>query len=112
MRTLTNIESDEIELGASYAKSTAQSTTPSTELPRVHNGSANPFTYSVTRPSQDSDERALTDLTGRWKGLNNMEVQVDTTIEIQRDAWDGAKMEAGKSETVIGGPDAHVGRRQ
>ncbi|KAI8939961.1 hypothetical protein NX059_003686 [Plenodomus lindquistii] len=104
-RTFTNIGDDEVELGASYAKSAAQSE-HSSEVQ-----GPNPFSNSARRPSQDSDEKVLHEELGIWKGIASMGVQVDTKIEIQRDDWDGSKMELGESQTVIQGPDAQGARR-
>lgn len=110
VRTFTNLDSDEVELGASYAKSTAQSVHSSEKKAE---SSANPFTNASRRPSQDSDERALNEAMGAWKGLNTLGVQVDTRVEIQRDDWDGTNLEAGQSRTVkIEGPDAEKPSRR
>ncbi|KAF1840044.1 uncharacterized protein K460DRAFT_421700 [Cucurbitaria berberidis CBS 394.84] len=113
VRTSTNLESDEIELGVSYDQSDVQSL-HSNEKSKADER-ANPF-MSITilgRPSQDSDERALNEATNGWKQLDVMEVQVDTKVEIHRDSWDGSKMEAGQSRVVkIEGPEGVVvGRR-
>lgn len=105
VRTFTNLESDEVELGPTYPKSAAQSLY-SSDKPKIHNNRSNPFTNSARRPSQDSDERALNEATGSWKGLNVLEVQVDTKIEIKRDSWDGSRLEAEQSQMVkCEGPD-------
>ncbi|KAJ4372283.1 hypothetical protein N0V83_004057 [Neocucurbitaria cava] len=107
VRTFTNLESDEIELGASYAKSATQSI-HSNEKTRVDERT-NPFTNSAVsgRPSQDSDDR---EAMNNWKQLNVMEVQVNTKVEIQRDDWDGSKLEAGHSRVhvKIEGPEGEV----
>lgn len=113
VRTFTNLESDEVELGTSFGKSAAQSV-DSSEKTRIDER-ANPFTNSaISRgPSQDSDERAINGAMHSWKGVNVMEVQVDTKVEIQRDSWDGSKLEAGQSRIVKieGGLDVQTGMR-
>lgn len=113
VRTFTNLESDEVELGTSFGKSAAQSV-DSSEKTRIDER-ANPFSNSAVagRPSQDSDERAINEVMHSWKGVNVMEVQVDTKVEIQRDSWDGAQLEAGQSRTVKieGGPDTQGTRK-
>ncbi|CAO2656833.1 Nn.00g056360.m01.CDS01 [Neocucurbitaria sp. VM-36] len=110
VRTFTNLDSDEIELGASYAKSSAQSIR-SGEKTKIDER-ANPFTNSTNsgRPSQDSDDRAMNEAMNSWKQPNTMEVQVDTKVEIQRDDWDVSKLESGQSRVhvKIEGPEGEV----
>ena len=113
MRTFTNLESNEIELGPSYAKSAVQSIHSSEKT--KGDDRTNPFTTSASagRPSQDSDERALNDGTDNWKQLNAMEVQVNTKVEIHRDDWDGSKLGAGQARVVkIEGPEGEVVERR
>jgi hypothetical protein len=109
----TNVDSDEVELGESFGRSGAHSINSNEK-----NGKAeemgNPYLSSAPsatsgRPSQESDERALTE----WKNIQGMSVQVDTRVEIQRDSWDGSRMESGMARTVkIEGPDGDThGRR-
>ena len=101
VRTFTNLDSDEVELGTAYAKSTAQSI-HSSDKPH---GNENPFSNAARRPSQDSDERALNEPLSDWKDVNVMGVQVNTKVEIQRDNWDGTKLGAGNANVVkIEGP--------
>ncbi|KAF1942649.1 hypothetical protein EJ02DRAFT_433890 [Clathrospora elynae] len=104
VRTFTNLESDEVELGTSFAKSGARSVN-SLEKSK---SSENPFASVAVsgRPSRESDER------DDWKGAQFMGVQVDTKVEIQRDSWNGAQLEEVQVRVVrIEGPEAQAGRR-
>lgn len=92
--TITNVEPDEIELKDSYNKLGAQSTHASPHMP------GNEFNSSKT--SLDSDERAMNDLS-KWKGINVMEVQVNTKVEIQRGSWDGTNVQGIHTNTQIEG---------
>lgn len=106
-RTFTNIDSEELELGIAHAKSGAYSI-HSSEKP---GSSDNPFTNAAQRGSQESDERALNE-NSCWKGLNILEVQVDTKVEIQRDDWDGSEMPTQSNIVKIEGPDAQQASRR
>jgi hypothetical protein len=113
VRTLTNFDSDDVELATSYANSGAQSIHTS-EKPEA--GSDNPFVNGVVvrDGSQDSHEKRALDLeaTNSWKGMSVMEVQVDIKVEIQNDRWMGTQLEPGQSRVVkIEGPVAQAGRR-
>ncbi|KAJ4322028.1 hypothetical protein N0V94_002607 [Neodidymelliopsis sp. IMI 364377] len=100
--TVTHVESDEMELKDSYNKSAARSLH---SLPQLPSGG---FRVTSGKTSFDSDERAI-DNPSSWKGMDLMEVQVDTKVEIQRDNWDGTKMEDLQTTTQIeGGLERHT----
>jgi hypothetical protein len=111
MRTFTNFDSDDVELGTSYGKSEARSLHTS-EKPV---GNENPFVNGVVvrEGSQDSDERTLDlEAMNSWKGMSAMGVQVDTTVEVQNDRWTGSQVDTRQSRVVtIEGPEAQAGRR-
>jgi hypothetical protein len=91
-----------MELKKSYNKSAARSLH---SLPQLSSGG---FRVASGKTSLDSDERAIDDPSS-WKGMNLMEVQVDTKVEIQRDSWDGTKMEGLQTTTQIeGGLERHT----
>lgn len=95
IRTATaNVEPDEVELKDSYNKLGVRSMHSSPNLPGHESRSA--------KTSLDSDERAINDLSG-WKGINVMEVQVDTKVEIQRRSWDGTDVHGIHNSTQIEG---------
>jgi hypothetical protein len=52
------------------------------------------------KTSLDSDERPIDELSS-WKGISVMELQVDTKVEIQRDSWDGTKLQGVRTTTQI-----------
>lgn len=91
---VTNVDSDEMELKNSY---------PGSEARYIH--SSVPPSDGVLRSgktSLDSDERAIDDLSS-WQGMNGLEVQVDTKVEIQRDSWDGTEARGVRTTTQIEG---------
>ncbi|KAH6638366.1 hypothetical protein C7974DRAFT_159668 [Boeremia exigua] len=92
--TMGNVDSDELELKNSYMKSGARSIHSSPHLPGADSRSG--------KSSLDSQERALHGL-GSWKGMNVMEVQVDTRVEIQRDSWDGTAVQGVQRTQIEGG---------
>jgi len=92
--TTTNVEPDEVELKDSYNKPGALSMHSSPNLPGQESRSA--------KTSLDSDERAINDFNS-WKGINVMEVQVDTKVEIQRGSWDGTDVQGVHTKTQIEG---------
>lgn len=63
----------------------------------------------LSRVSVDSDKRALNQ-SSSWKGLGVLEVQMNTKVEIQRDDWDGKKMEASAIKTSVEGSEGEVGK--
>jgi len=89
--TMTNIESDEMELKDSYNKSGARSVHSVAQLPHGELRSG--------KTSLDSDERAINELSS-WKGMNILEVQVDTKVEIQRRSWDGTDLQGAQTTTT------------
>lgn len=54
------------------------------------------------KTSLDSEERAMNELSG-WKGVNVMEVQVDTKVEIRRGSWDDTEPQGVRTMTQIEG---------
>lgn len=88
---MTNIESDEMELKNSYNKSGARSVHSVAQMPHVEPRSG--------KTSLDSDERAINELSS-WKGMNVLEVQVDTKVEIQRRSWDGTDLQGAQTTTT------------
>lgn len=94
--TVTQVESDELELKDSYNKSSARSIHSSPQLDGGDLGAVSGKT------SLDSNDRAINDLSG-WKGTNAMEVQVDTKVEIQRNSWDGTTLQDSQTTTQIEG---------
>ncbi|KAF1837513.1 hypothetical protein BDW02DRAFT_595504 [Decorospora gaudefroyi] len=107
LRTFTNLHSDDVELGASYAKSDARSTHTSEKAA----GSGNPFVSTTVRKGSEDSEEGILD-PHMWKGTASMGVQVDTRVEIQNDRWMGSQMDAGQSRMVkIEGPEAQAARR-
>jgi hypothetical protein len=89
-RTRTDIDSDEIELGLghSYAsKSVHSAEKKSTEAGRAPFGAV----VSKVRPSLDSDERALREAPSGWGQMGL--VQVEKTVEIERNSWDARETE-------------------
>jgi hypothetical protein len=92
--TTTNVEPDEVELKDSYNKLGARSTHSTPNLPGNESRSA--------KTSLDSDERAINDLVN-WKGINVMEVQVDTKVEIRRGSWDETDIQGIHTSTKIKG---------
>lgn len=92
--TVTNVEPDEVELKDSYNKSGARSIYFSPNLPEDE--------FRSGKASLESDERAINDLSG-WKGMDIMEVQVDTKVEIQRGSWDATEFQGVQTSTQIQG---------
>lgn len=92
--TVTNVESDEMELKDSFNGSGTRSVHSAAQLPQGEVGSR--------RSSLDRDERVVNDLSS-WKGMNVLEVQVDTRVEIQRGSWDGTDMQSVQTTTQIEG---------
>jgi hypothetical protein len=91
---VTNIESDEIELRESYMKCEARSIQSLAQVP------SNDLRSGKT--SLESEERAMNELSG-WKGVNVMEVQVDTKVEIRRGSWDDTEPQGVRTMTQIEG---------
>lgn len=91
---VAQVEADEVELKDSY-KSSARSLQSSPQMPG--NGD-----FRSGNTSIDSDEKAISDLSS-WKGVNVMEVQVDTKVEIQRGSWDGTELQGVQTMIQIEG---------
>jgi hypothetical protein len=91
---VTNIESDEMELKESYMKYEARSIQSLAQIP----GSD----LRSEKTSFDSEERAMHELSG-WKGVNVMEVQVDTKVEIRRGSWHDIESQGVQTMTQIEG---------
>jgi hypothetical protein len=102
IRTTTDVESDEIELGVGHSYAVSSEKVITGDDRRIQFGA----TVRSGRESLDSDERALRDGTGGW-GV----VQVDTKVEIQRDAWDARDAEMPQVDTRIQGPSGEVEKR-
>jgi hypothetical protein len=91
---VTNIDSDEMELRESYMKCEARSIQSLAQVPGSDLRSG--------KTSLDSEERAMNELSG-WKGVNVMEVQVDTKVEIRRGSWDDTEPQGVRTMTQIEG---------
>jgi hypothetical protein len=100
IRTTTDVESDEIELGVGHSYAV------SSEKADNDRGAQFGVTVRSGRESLDSDERALRDGAGGW-GI----VQVDTKVEIQRDTWDARDADGPQVDTRIQGPSGEVEKR-
>ncbi|KAF2132810.1 hypothetical protein P153DRAFT_373503 [Dothidotthia symphoricarpi CBS 119687] len=87
----------DIEMGATVTRPGVRSLHFS-EKPGSH------ISEASSRVSVDSDERALNQAS-YWKNMHVLEVQVDTKVEIQRDNWDGEKMEI---TTHVEGPEGEA----
>ncbi|KAJ8115477.1 hypothetical protein OPT61_g2879 [Boeremia exigua] len=92
--TTTNIESDEMELKGSYNRSGARSIHSVAQLPGGE--------FRSGKTSLDSADRATNDPSS-WKGMNVMEVQVDTKVEIRRGSWNGTESQDVQTTTQIEG---------
>ncbi|KAH7076630.1 hypothetical protein BKA63DRAFT_286466 [Paraphoma chrysanthemicola] len=99
IRTVNDIESDEIELGLghSYATKSGSRSIHSTEKP-IHFGA----TIQSGRASPDSDERALREGLGSWMQLGV--VQVDTKVEIETEKFAARDLEGPQQRVKIEGP--------
>ncbi|KAF9699388.1 hypothetical protein EKO04_002590 [Ascochyta lentis] len=94
--TVVQVKSDEIELTDLYNRSGAQ---PLHSLPRLDGGDLG-CVFRMT--SFSSDERTINEMSC-WEGMDAMEVQVNTRVEIQRGIWDGTRMEGLQTTTQIEG---------
>ncbi|KAF1932253.1 uncharacterized protein M421DRAFT_54351 [Didymella exigua CBS 183.55] len=92
--TVTDVEPDEVELKDSYNRPGARSIHSSPSLTGKD--------FRSGKTSLDSDERAINDLSS-WKGMNVMEVQVDTKVEIRRGGWAGTELQGVQTKTQIEG---------
>lgn len=111
--TLQNVSStDDIETGLSSTKSVTRSLRIP-ENPGDIDGQVDGFPFSVSavssRVSADSDERTLNQSCS-WKGIGTLEVQVDTSVIVQRDDWDGEEIGIFKVTTCVEGPEGEVGK--
>ncbi|KAF2035787.1 hypothetical protein EK21DRAFT_96415 [Setomelanomma holmii] len=106
VRTVNDLESDEIELGLghSYATKSGAQSIHSSEKP-VHFGA----TITSGRDSPDSDERALREAAGSWTQMGV--VQVDTKVEIQRDSFGARDLEGPQQQVKIEGPASELEKR-
>lgn len=106
IRTVNDVESDEIELGIghSYATKSGARSTHSSEKP-LHFGA----TIQSGRGSPDSDERALREAMGSWTHMGV--VQVDTKVEIERDSFGARDLEGPKQQVKIEGPVPDMEKR-
>ena len=106
IRTATDVESDEIELGLghSYATKSRAHSIHSSEKPRSSHERQAHFGATVQsgRGSPDSDERALREAMGSWTQMGV--VQVDTKVEIQRNSWDARDADGPHNQVKIQGP--------
>jgi hypothetical protein len=102
--SVINVESDEMELNNSYNGSDVRSLH---SPPWLHSGD---LRVASENSSLEGDERATNDLSS-WKGTNNIKVQVNTKVEIQRDNWDGTKLSGLQTTTQIEGPEQNSSKK-